>query len=126
AIQKAERRARKNLVYVDRFESRTLFGDIDYKFQNTRLMLAPKAAGYGLSVNHVISEICTLCGINDLAGKVMGSTNRMNVVKATFAAFTYQKHPQTLARQRGKKVADVSMRYFGRTGTDVPHRAHLL
>lgn len=39
AVQKATRAAIKNMVYVDRYDGRTVFSDIDHKFKNTRVLL---------------------------------------------------------------------------------------
>lgn len=45
--------------------------------------------------------------------KVYGSTNPMNVVKATFAALEGQQMPNDIAKMRGKKVNDVRSVYYG-------------
>jgi len=56
-----------------------------------------------------------VAGISDLAAKVRGSTNPMNVVKATFEALSTQQTPEEIARARGLKVVDVEERYYGHT-----------
>ncbi|GAO49515.1 hypothetical protein SAICODRAFT_8346 [Saitoella complicata NRRL Y-17804] len=117
ASQKATYAALKNMQYVPRYENRTIHGELKVKYHAVHLTLRPRPPGFGLRVNHYIYEICKAAGISDLGGKVMnrGSRNGMNVVKATFEALTNQKLPETLARQRGKKVMDVRKVYFSRT-----------
>jgi ribosomal protein S5 len=60
-----------------------------------------------------IHEICQCLGFRDLSGKVYGSANPMNVVKAFFEAIQKQKTPQDIAKSRGKKLVDVQYRYYG-------------
>jgi ribosomal protein S5 len=45
--------------------------------------------------------------------KVIGSTNPMNVIKATFEALKLQRTPEEIARMRGKKIVDVASTYYG-------------
>jgi ribosomal protein S5 len=63
--------------------------------------------------NNNIHEVMRCVGISDVYCKVYGSTNPMNVIKATFAALDAQKDPVDIARMRGKKVIDVEQTYFG-------------
>ncbi|KAG9296413.1 hypothetical protein G9A89_015005 [Geosiphon pyriformis] len=113
AIRKATNQAIKNLQFFERYDDRTLYHDISHKFHATRLMLWARPPGFGLRVNHNIHEICKCIGIQDLSGKVFGSTNSMNVIKATFEALANQRLPQDIARQRGKKLVDVQHTYYG-------------
>ena len=63
--------------------------------------------------NKNIHEICMCAGIHDLYAKIRGSTNPMNVVKATFEALKSQRSPTEIARFRGTRAQDVIMTYFG-------------
>jgi ribosomal protein S5 len=83
AIDKATRRAIRNLTPIDRYDGRTIYNDIEHTFVHTHLTLRPAPPGYGISANDNIHEICRAAGIQDLSAKVRGSTNPMNVVKGT-------------------------------------------
>ncbi|KAI9033665.1 ribosomal protein S5 domain 2-type protein [Phycomyces nitens] len=113
AVRKATNRAIKNLRYFDRYDNRTVFMDIVHKFHATTLELRSRPPGFGCRANHYIHEICRCIGIQDLSGKVRGSTTPMNVIKATFEALSHQKLPEDIAKMRGKKLADVQHVYFG-------------
>ncbi|KAI8923378.1 ribosomal protein S5, C-terminal domain-containing protein [Entophlyctis helioformis] len=113
AIQKATAQAEKNMVFFDRLENRTIFSDIDHQFHHVRLKLFSARPGYGLVVNNYVHEVARCIGISDLGGKVHGSKNPMNVIKAAFEAFSSQKRPSDIAKIRGKKVVDVEMAYYG-------------
>lgn len=52
-------------------------------------------------------------GISDVYCKIRGSTNPMNVIKATFAALDSQTKPVEIAKMRGKKVFDIEEAYYG-------------
>ncbi|CAH1771386.1 1234_t:CDS:2, partial [Entrophospora sp. SA101] len=93
SVRKATNQAIKNLQYFHRYNDRTIYHEIQYKFHR-----------FGIRTNHYIHEICKCVGIHDLAAKVLGSRNGMNVVKATFQALETQKLPEDLAKTRGKKV----------------------
>jgi small subunit ribosomal protein S5 len=108
ALQKAVRSMRP----VERYENRTVYGDVEAKFAATKVILRSRPPGFGIRANYYVHEVCRCAGITDVSGKVRGSMNGMNIIKATFAALNSQKLPSTIARQRGRHVIDVRERYF--------------
>ncbi|CCG83856.1 protein of unknown function [Taphrina deformans PYCC 5710] len=114
ATRKAITQAVKNMEYVPRYQNRTIYGEFDYKFHAVQLKLRSRPAGFGLRANHFIYEICRCAGITDISAKVWGSRTGMNVVKATFEALKAQKLPQTIAKERGRKIVDLEQTYYGR------------
>lgn len=113
AILKATNRAIKNMAQFERYDNRTIYHDIHYKFKATELKLFARPPGFGVRTNHNIHEICQCIGISDLAGKVYGSRNSTNVIKAFFGALLTQKTPSEIAKSRGKKMVDVQFQYYG-------------
>lgn len=113
AVRKATNRAIKNLRYFDRYDDRTVSMDIKHKFHASTIEFRSRPPGFGIRTNHLIHEICRCIGIQDISAKVRGSTNHMNVIKATFEALSSQKQPEDIAKMRGKKLADVQHIYFG-------------
>ncbi|KTW27511.1 mitochondrial 37S ribosomal protein MRPS5 [Pneumocystis jirovecii RU7] len=112
AAKKAYSRAVKNMQYIPRYEDRTIYGNVAYKFHAVHLELRSRPYGFGLRANHYVHEICRYVGIKDISAKVRGSRTGMNVVKATFEALKTQVLPQDIARARGKKVVDVIHTYY--------------
>lgn len=108
ALQKAVRSMRP----VERYENRTIYGDVEAKFAATTVILRSRPPGFGIRANYYVHEVCRCAGITDVSAKVRGSMNGMNIIKATFAALNSQKLPSTIARQRGRHVIDVRERYF--------------
>lgn len=113
AIFKAHWDAIRNLREIPRYEDRTIYGDIDYRYHGVKLHLRSAKPGFGLRVNHVIFEICECAGIKDLSGKVYKSRNDMNVAKGTIEALVgAQKTLDDIAMARGKKLVDVRKVYY--------------
>lgn len=113
AIFKAHWDAIRNLKEIPRYENRTIYGDIDYRYHGVKLHLRSAKPGFGLRVNHVIFEICECAGIKDLSGKVYKSRNDMNIAKGTIEALIgAQKTLDDIAMARGKKLVDVRKVYY--------------
>ncbi|CAI4056039.1 mitochondrial 37S ribosomal protein uS5m SKDI_02G3590 [Saccharomyces kudriavzevii IFO 1802] len=113
AIFKAHWDAVRNLKEIPRYENRTIYGDIDFRYHGVKLHLRSAKPGFGLRVNHVIFEICECAGIKDLSGKVYKSRNDMNIAKGTIEAFMKaQKTLDEVALGRGKKLVDVRNVYY--------------
>ncbi|KAJ2001319.1 28S ribosomal protein S5, mitochondrial [Coemansia thaxteri] len=113
AVMMATRQAIKGMQHFPRYDDRTIYHDIEHKFQATKLMLWARRPGFGCRVAPVIHEICECIGIQDLAGKIHGSRNPMNVIKTLFGALQTQRIPSDLARARGLRLVDVYHRYYG-------------
>lgn len=113
AIARAHWNAVKQLVYIPRWEQRTIYGNIEHKKGSVVIQLRSSTPGSGLRVNHIIHEICKAAGIKDLAGNVYRSRNPMNVAKAAVEALaTKQVSIEEIAAARGKKIVDVTNTYY--------------
>ncbi|CDO70553.1 hypothetical protein BN946_scf184579.g9 [Trametes cinnabarina] len=82
ALDKALPQAVRNMDYVERFENRTIWTEMDDKFGSTRIILRPRPVGFGLATNPVIHEVFKVAGIKDASAKVWGSRNSYHVMKA--------------------------------------------
>ncbi|CAG8432676.1 5658_t:CDS:2 [Diversispora eburnea] len=113
AIKKATNKAIKNLRYIERYDDRTIYHDIEYKFHGTVIKFWARPPGFGIKTNHYIHEICKCIGMQDIACKIYGSRNGMNVIKCTFLALESQRLPEQIAKARGKNLFDVYHTYYG-------------
>ncbi len=101
AITKANAIARRNLIKVTLagssipFESRVKFGAAE-------VLLKPAAPGTGIIAGGSVRAVLEAVGIKDILTKSMGSSNRINVAKATIIALSRLKDPkEELAKRRG-------------------------
>jgi small subunit ribosomal protein S5 len=96
AVEKSVKDGRKSLMRVLRSGS-TIPHAVEGRFCATRVRLVPAAPGTGIIAGKSVRKVVELAGIRDLLTKVYGSSNAMNVVKATMNA---------LARLRDRKVVE--------------------
>lgn len=106
ALKKAKANAAKNLLYVDRFENRTLYHDFYKEYCNVKIYASRMPQGYGLKCHRIIKTICELCGIKDLYAKLEGSVNPEIVAKTFIAALMEQKKYQELADEKQLHVVE--------------------
>jgi len=84
ASEKAFVQAVRNMDWVERFEKRTIWTEMETKLGATRIILRPRPVGFGLRCNPNIHEVLKAAGIKDISAKVWGSRNPLNVIKALF------------------------------------------
>ncbi|KAG5642078.1 hypothetical protein DXG03_003631 [Asterophora parasitica] len=84
AEAKAYAQAVRNMDWVERFEKRTIWTDMEVKLGATQLILRPRPVGFGLRCNPNLHQVLKAAGIKDISAKVWGSRNPINVIKAAF------------------------------------------
>lgn len=93
AIKKAYDNASKNLISV-LFNKNTIFHDINHKKGSAKIILKPAKEGKGIIAGGAIRSVVDLAGIKDIVAKSLGTSNKLNVARATveaLAQFTYSK-----------------------------------
>ncbi len=86
AMKKAVRRAKRKMVSYFPEGTRTIPHDIFLKFKSTRIMMKPAPLGNGIKVGSSLNAIFKFLEIKDVSAKIIGSNNRLNVVRGTFLA----------------------------------------
>lgn len=87
AIQKAYANAKKNMIGVALSEN-TIPHDIYQKLGSAKVLMKPAQEGRGLIAGGTVRIIVELAGIRDIVSKSMGSSNKINVAKATVKALS--------------------------------------
>jgi small subunit ribosomal protein S5 len=77
------------------------------KFDAARVMLRPASEGTGVIAGGGVRAVLELAGIRDILAKSLGTTNPINMAKATVNALQSLRRPEDVARARGKTIAEV-------------------
>lgn len=103
AIQKAMESARRNLVHVE-LNGTTLFHPVIASHGASKIIMQPASNGTGVIAGGAMRAILELAGIQNVLAKCIGSTNPVNVVRATLKGLTSMTSPETIALKRGKTI----------------------
>jgi small subunit ribosomal protein S5 len=107
AIQKAIEDAKKNLFTVPRYNGTTTTHEVIGRYGAARVLLKPAAPGTGVIAAGGVRAVLELAGVRDILTKSLGTTNPINLVRATVAGLQSLKTPESVARLRGIPVSKV-------------------
>ena len=94
AIRKGIERARKALIEVPLQDGRTLPHDVLGRFGAARVLLRPAAPGTGVIAGGPVRAVLEAAGVHDVLTKTLGTSNPINVVRATIAALLELRNPE--------------------------------
>jgi small subunit ribosomal protein S5 len=103
AIRKGVEDAKKNIIRIPRVGT-TIPHEVRSEYAAARVMLKPASQGTGVIAGASIRAVMEAAGIRDILSKVHGSTNPVNVVKATIVALRELRSAEEVSAQRGVKV----------------------
>ena len=106
AIQKSLENARKNMRFIP-LKNGSLFYEIVAKHGATRVFMKPASEGTGIIAGGAMRAVFEVLGIKNVLAKIDGSTNAVNVVRATLKALQNAASPEYLASKRGKSLKEV-------------------
>lgn len=106
AIQKSLENARKNMRHVV-LKGDTLHHQITGKHGATKVFMKPASDGTGIIAGGAMRAVCEVLGIKNVLAKIGGSTNPVNVVRATFQALAGITTPEQMAAKRNKSIEDL-------------------
>lgn len=100
AIAKAIDDAKKNLIRVP-ILNRTIPHSQKGRYGGARVLLKPASEGTGVIAGGSMRAVLESAGVHNVLAKSQGSSNPINVVKATMEALSQLRDAATVARQRG-------------------------
>lgn len=103
AVEKAIKNGRRRLMRVTRVGT-TIPHQVEGVFCSSRVRLIPAAPGTGIIAGKAVRKILELAGIRDILTKNYGSTNAMNVVKATLSALAQLRSKEETESLRGVSI----------------------
>jgi len=107
AIQKAMEDARRSLVDVE-LNGSTLWYPVKAKHGSANVYMQPASEGTGIIAGGAMRAVLELAGVQNVLAKCYGSTNPVNVVRATINALSKMESPESVAMRRGKTVEQIS------------------
>ncbi len=106
AITKAVEDAKKNLFTVPKHGT-TITHEVLGRFDAARVMLRPASDGTGVIAGGGVRAVLELAGVRNVLAKSLGTTNPINMAKATIVALKELRRPEDVARIRGKQISEV-------------------
>lgn len=104
AIEKAAKDARKHLIRVPVTEEGSIPHAIESSYCGAIIRLLPASAGTGIIAGASVRAVCEMAGISNILTKAYGSTNPMNLIKATFGALQGLRTPEQVRELRGVEL----------------------
>jgi small subunit ribosomal protein S5 len=106
AISKAVDDAKKNLFSVPKHGT-TITHEILGEFDAAKVFLRPASEGTGVIAGGGVRAVLELAGIRDVLAKSLGTTNPINMAKATVVGLKRLRRPEDVARDRGLTIQAV-------------------
>ncbi len=106
AIQKAVEKAKKNMFKVPMVGS-TLPHAVLGRFGAARVLMKPASPGTGVIAGGAVRAVMEQAGIEDVLAKSLGSSNPLNVLKATIQGLQSLRDAKEIAKTRGKTIDHV-------------------
>ena len=103
AVEKATKDAQETLRRQTRVSLRgdTIPHRVIGKFGGSQVILVPAGPGTGVKAGPGVRDVLELCGIRNILTKVHGSSNPINLVKATIQGLMLLRTREETARLRG-------------------------
>ena len=106
AIQKGMQAARKDMSSVN-LKSDTLQYVLRGRHGATRVFMQPASDGTGIIAGGPMRAVFEVVGIENVLAKCVGSTNAMNVARATIQGLVDMNYPEAVAKKRGLTVKEI-------------------
>lgn len=107
AIQKAMEAARRNMVTVE-ITSGTLQYPVKAAHGASKVYMQPASEGTGVIAGGAMRAVLEVAGVTNVLAKCYGSTNPVNVVRATIKGLSDMRSPGQVADKRGKSIEEVT------------------
>jgi len=107
AIQKAMESARKTMRKVN-LKDTTLQYPINARHGAAKIYMQPASEGTGIIAGGAMRAVFEAVGVHNVLAKSLGSTNPINVVRATLNGLTDMAAPKQVAAKRGKTVEEIT------------------
>lgn len=98
SVKKAVTEAKKNLVTIPIING-TIAHELNYHFGAAHIFLKPAKAGTSIIAGGSVRAVLELAGIKNILSKILGTSNKINNVKATIEALTTLRKPEAISEK---------------------------
>ncbi len=110
AMQKSLESAKRNMIEVKMNRKvHTLQYAIIARHGASTVYMLPASEGTGIIAGAAMRAVLELAGIRNVLAKSYGSTNPVNIVRATFKGLENMVELRDVARKRGKSIRDLKL-----------------
>ena len=106
AIQKALEAARRNMIKVD-LNGSTIQHPVKAKHGASKIYMQPASEGTGVIAGGAMRAVLEVAGVQNVLAKCYGSTNPVNVVRATYNGLRDMASAESVAAKRGKTTDEI-------------------
>jgi len=106
AIRKGVTQAKKNLIKV-KIKKGTIPYTILGRYGAASVFMKPASPGTGVIAGGPVRAILEAAGFQNILTKSLGSSNNLNIAKATMSGLVNIKNAKDIARLRGKSLAEI-------------------
>ncbi len=99
AIRKGTDAAKRSLVPIT-MKEKTIPHEIEHKYGGAHILMRPASPGTGVIAGGGMRTVLELAGVRDVLAKSMGSSNPLNVVRATIGALERLKTRESIEAAR--------------------------
>jgi small subunit ribosomal protein S5 len=103
AIRKGVEDAKKNLIKVP-LVGTTIPHEVTQQYGASKVLMKPASQGTGVIAGGSVRAVVVAAGIRDILSKSLGSTNPVNVVRATLEGLRSLNSAEQLSQRRGKTL----------------------
>jgi small subunit ribosomal protein S5 len=106
AIQKAMQSAKKEMKKIS-LNKNTIYYPIKGRHGASKVYMQPAPDGTGIIAGGAMRAVFECVGVSNVTAKSFGSSNPINIVRATMNALESIKSPEHMAKKRGKQVNQI-------------------
>ena len=106
AVQKAMENARQSMFKV-KLNGDTLQYPVIGRHGSAQVVIRPASEGTGIIAGGTMRAVFEAVGVENVLAKVIGTTNPVNVTRATLDALRNMRSPDQIAAKRGISVEDL-------------------
>ena len=107
AVKKGVADGKKHLVEVPLNKAYSIPHPSTGRAGGARVFMRPAAPGTGVIAGGAMRAVLEIAGVHNVLAKCYGSTNPVNVVRATFNGLRDMCAPDEVAAKRGKTVEEI-------------------